>query len=69
MLDCITKDMNFRKYKIVVPYFGAAYRWFVYKTSYVHFSKFYRRDIKLSWLFAFSYILVRFKLKAYFKFI
>ena len=45
------------------------YRWFVYKTSYMHFSKFYRRDKKLSYLFAFCYIRVRFRLKAYFKFI
>ena len=51
-------------------YFSAlTYRWFVYKTLYVHFSKFYRRVKKLSGLFAFCYILVRFKLKAYFKFI
>ena len=45
------------------------YRWFIYKTLYMHFSKFYRRDKKLSYLFAFCYIRVRFRLKAYFKFI
>ena len=45
------------------------YRWYRYKTPYVHFSKFYRRDKKLSGLFAFCYILIRFRLKAYFKFI
>ena len=34
----------------------------------MHFSKFYRRNKKLSYLFAFGYIRVRFRLKAYFKF-
>ena len=45
------------------------YCWFVYKTSYMYYSKFYRRDKKFSYLFAFCYILVRVRLKAYFKFI
>ena len=48
--------------------FNSFYHWFIYKTSYVHFSKFHR-DKKLSGLFAFCYILIRFRLKAYFKFI
>ena len=41
----------------------------VHLQNLVRFSKLYRRDKKNSGLFAFCYIFIRFRLKAYFKFI
>ena len=65
-------SLNVKFYLITLELLSFLYhhsRWFVYKTSYMHFSKFYRRGKKLSYLFAFCYICVRFRLKAYIKFI